>query len=218
MFWDILDQTRIELLRKIIEIKPVPKAYLAGGTGLALMLGHRESIDFDWFTPDAFQIQEIIDKLSRIGKVDITETAEGTFHGFINNVRVTWLYYPNPLMDNLVEEKQIPGLRIASLKDIGLMKWIALSQRGARKDFIDLYLICQQGINLELLYHLMPQKFPGVNINYYHLVKSLSYFTDAERELMPVIRTDLDWEIIKKYFKKAQRDLLEMMDQSEPYF
>lgn len=90
------------------------------------------------------------------------------------------------------------------------MKWIALSQRGARKDFIDLYFICQQDVNLELLYQLMPKKFPGLNINYYHLVKSLSYFTDAERELMPVMRADFDWEIIKEYFKKKQRVLLAM--------
>lgn len=211
MFWEILDQSRIELLRKIINIKPVPKAYLAGGTGLALILGHRESIDFDWFSQEGFNVQEIIDNLSMIGKVKVTETKEGTFHGFINDVRMTWLYYPNPVIDNMVEDKQIPGFRIASIKDIGLMKWIALSQRGARKDFIDLYLICQQGINLDLLYQLMPHKYPGVDINYYHLVKSLSYFTDAERELMPDMKISLDWEIIKDYFKNKQRMLLEAM-------
>lgn len=208
MFLDILDQTRIELLRQIVEIEPVPKAYLAGGTGLALLLGHRESIDFDWFSQEKFQIQEIIDKLSTIGKVKVTETTAGTFHGFVNDIRVTWLYYPNPLIDNIIESEQIPGLKIASLKDIGLMKWIALSQRGARKDFIDLYLICQQGVTLELLCQLLPQKFPGVDINYYHLIKSLSYFTDAERELVPVMKTRFDWEIVKNYFKDKQRELL----------
>lgn len=209
MFWNVLDEARMEILRKIIEIEPVPRSFLSGGTGLALMLGHRESIDFEWITPEVFQIHELIDKLAMIGKVEITDAAEGNFRGFIDNVRVTWLHCPNPMMDNLVEEKQIPGLKIASLKDIGLLKWIALSQRGARNDFVDLYWICQQNVSLELLYQLMPQKFPGININYYHLIKSLSYFKDAERELMPVMRGDPNWEIIKEYFKNMQRELLE---------
>ncbi|WP_169730006.1 nucleotidyl transferase AbiEii/AbiGii toxin family protein [Thermicanus aegyptius] len=51
MFWNVIDQTGQFVLRRILESPPVKNCYLAGGTALALLLGHRESIDFDWFTP-----------------------------------------------------------------------------------------------------------------------------------------------------------------------
>jgi len=81
----------------------------------------------------------------------------------------------------------IPHLKIASIVDIGTMKLIAASQRGARKDFIELYVIAQSGISLVSLIERLPDKFPNTSINYYHIVKSLVFFDDAEQEPMPRI-------------------------------
>ncbi len=211
MFWDILSQSRQALLKKIVQTMPVPDSYLAGGTGLALMLGHRESVDFDWFTPHEFDPQGVYLRLSQIGKVMVTETTKGTFHGFVDGVRATWLHYPNPLLKPRVKTGDLPGFHLASLLDIGLMKLVALSQRGARKDFIDLYFICRQGFDLENLIRLLPEKYPEVEINYYHVVKSLSYFEDAEREVMPKMRLDLDWKKVKIFFLEAQKTILKQM-------
>jgi len=71
----------------------------------------------------------------------------------------------------------VPGLKLASILDIAVMKWAAISDRGSRKDFIDLYLICNtSGLTLESLVPLLSKKFPEANINYYHMLKSLAYF------------------------------------------
>lgn len=105
---------------------------------MAFILGHRESIDFNWFTPTPFTLEQIESKLTPLGQLMITEPKPNTFHGIFNGVQVTWLYYPRPLLDPLVTSSDIANFKMASLLDIGTMKVIAASQRGAKKDFIDL--------------------------------------------------------------------------------
>jgi len=129
---------------------------------------------------------------------------------------VTWLYYPNPLLDRFITCSSMPGLKLASLKDIGTMKLIALSHRGSAKDFIDLYKLNENGLDLESLIRLTPSKFPGTKINYYHIIKSLSYFDDAEAEPMPRMHADLNWADLKYFFLKEQSRLLEKIDQFDP--
>lgn len=182
MFWNLLRPAQEELLKKLVADPPVKSCYLAGGTGLALLLGHRESIDFDWFTPVEFQPAEIEERLESIGSYMVMKSKVGTLYVLLNEVRVTWLHYPNPLLKPFIRTPLLPGLVIASLTDIGVMKWIAISQRGARKDFVDLYFILKEGLTLTTLMNLLPTKFPKREINYYHLVRRLGYFEDAERQ------------------------------------
>lgn len=96
MFWNTLDRSRKSLLAKLAAGMPVPGSYLARGTALALILGHRKSIDFDWFTPNDFQTGVLLRDLAMLGKVKVGEIRKGTFHGFVDGIRVTWLWYPNP--------------------------------------------------------------------------------------------------------------------------
>ena len=208
MFWDVLDRPRHDLLSRIVKNMPVPGSYLAGGTALALMLGHRKSIDFDWFSPERFDPEQLYYRLSPLGRTRIAETRQGTFHGFVRDIRITWLHYPNPLLEPLIAAEGVPGFFLASLKDIAVMKWVAVSSRGARKDFIDLYSICRSGWDLEELLSVLPHKYPGADINLYHMVKSLSYFDDAEREVMPVMLKDISWQSVKEYFLARQNRLL----------
>ncbi|NLZ31906.1 MAG: nucleotidyl transferase AbiEii/AbiGii toxin family protein [Firmicutes bacterium] len=188
---------------------PIPGSYLAGGTALALILGHRESLDFDWFSPEEFDPDVLIRRLSQLGKIVVSDVQRGTFHGLLDGVRLTWLYYPNPLLDDFIQAEEMPGLKLASLLDIGLMKWTAVSQRGARKDFIDLYMICHKQYSLDTMAELFPKKYPGVDVNLYHMIKSLSYFDDAEREPMPRMLIHLPWPVVKSYFLNEQKKLLQ---------
>lgn len=208
MFLNILGESRLGLLKKVLAAPPVPNAYLAGGTALALMLGHRESVDFDWFSSARFDAEHIAESLSKLGQLRISETKRGAFHGFVDGIRVTWLYYPNPLLGELITPADIPGLRLASLIDIAVMKWAALSSRGSRKDFIDLYFIAQAGLEVESLVPLLAKKFPDANINYYHMIKSLSYFDDAEHEAWPLMHESVQWEEVKTFFRQQQKLLL----------
>lgn len=94
MFWDILNGDQRRVLEKILKNMPLPGSYLAGGTALALILGHRESIDFDWFVREDFDPEELEYLLSKIGQLKTIETKKGTYHGFLDGVRVTWLNIP----------------------------------------------------------------------------------------------------------------------------
>jgi len=209
MFFHVLDESRQILLKKVVKDLPVQNSYLAGGTALALMMGHRTSIDFDWFTPVQFKPEVLVDRLSKIGNIKIAETSSGTFHGWLEGIKVTWLHYPNPLLQNLVHSEELQGFQLASMLDIALMKWAAISDRGSRKDFIDLYFLCKNGISLDALPPLLPKKFPNANINYYHMIKSLAYFDDAEREPSLNMIQPIDWSEVKAFFEEEQKSLLE---------
>jgi len=212
LFWEVLDEPRIAILRKLAATMPVAESYLAGGTGLALLIGHRQSLDFDWFTPVKFDPGTIGEVLSCWGEIVITETRKGTFHGLLNRTRVTWLWYPNPLLEPPVASPAVPGLKVASLTDMALMKWTALSQRGSRKDFIDLYFLCQKGFSLAELIKKLPQKYPEKKINYYHMIKSLSYFDDARREAFPDMKTVFDWNDLEDFFIEEKNKLLRSLE------
>ncbi len=209
MLLNILGEPGFNLLKRIVAAPPVADSYLAGGTALAMMLGHRRSEDFDWFSPSTFAVETVAESLSVLGALNIAETQKGTFHGFIDGIRVAWLYYPNPLLNALVTLPEVPGLSLASLVDIAVMKWAALSSRSSRKDFIDLYFIAKAGLDVKELVPLLSRKFPGAEINHYHMLKSLSYFDDAEREPWPIMLKQVEWQHVKDYFLKQQKLLLE---------
>ena len=213
LYWSTLEVEQKIILQLIVEQTPLAGSYLAGGTALTLILGHRESIDFDWFSPSNFDSEVLARQLSNLKPFEVNEASKGTLHGILDGVRVTWLYYPNPLLDHLITSPEMPNLKLASLKDIGVMKLAALSHRGSAKDFVDLYRIQQEGLELEALIKLMPLKFPEAKINYYHIVKSFSYFDDAELEPLPKMHAPLNWQKMKDFFLEEQTKLLKKIEQ-----
>lgn len=171
--------------------------YLAGGTGLALQLGHRRSEDFDWFRPQAFADPLFFAaELQRRGMpVEVLETAPGTLHARSRGVRLTFLEYPYSLQQEPILWPQ-PGCHIAMLDDLASMKLAALAQRGSRKDFVDIYALVKSGISLESMLNGFKAKYQISNIA--HLLVALAYFEDAEREPMPTMLWDVDWPTMKR--------------------
>ncbi len=209
MFWEILEPRRIDVLKKITAHIPeigMDSSYLAGGTALALQLGHRKSFDFDWFTPEDFDPERLNSCFEKMGKIKDVKLSKGTLHLNFDEVRITWLYYPNPLLNPLLQIEEPVKLKIASIKDIALMKLIAISSKGARRDFIDLYYICREGFTIKELISELPRKFPFSEMNNYHIVKSLTYFEDADRDIMDRVSTS--WEDIKSFFSEQSEILL----------
>jgi len=215
MFWEVLDERRNTLLKKIVKNMPVKNSYLAGGTAIALQLGHRISYDFDWLTPEIFNPEKVSAELEAIGALKNVSISRGTFHGTLEDIRVTWLHYPNPLLKPLVESPESPGLKIASLEDLGLMKIVAISSHGAKRDFYDLYRICKFKLNLKELIKIMPQKYPYSEVNLYHLIKSLTYFEDAEHDPTPDGIENISWPEVKEFFTTHQPYLLELIKNQE---
>lgn len=171
--------------------------YLAGGTALAMQYKHRASYDLDFFTQNTdFDTDMIIRRFTQ----DWTTTARerGTLYGVWKEVKISFIAYPHfKPMEKKMSFGQIPVLQS---KDIAVMKIIAVSQRGKRRDFFDLYQHLNQTENLETLLLRVPLQYPGAEHNYHHILKSLMYFEDADTD--PDVVTDLDvtWSAIKSFF------------------
>lgn len=206
MFDQVISKTRHELLAALKPSGFLKGFYLAGGTAAALHMGHRKSEDFDIFSAQDFDPTYLTMQLSQLCQFQVSSSGEGTLHGFSNDIRLSFLRYTYPLLYPTVEYN---GIDLADLKDIALMKIIAIANRGTNKDFTDLYFICTQVISLDnLLVELFPKKFSGQLYSMYHIVRSLQYFDDAEKSppldmLKPVV-----WDEVKRFFLDETEKLI----------
>lgn len=198
MFKEPISQETKLVLEKISQSDLVEKFYLAGGTALAIQLGHRESIDLDWFCQTDFSNQEIKAKLSKLGNFQVISESEGTINGLLDNVRVSFLRYQYKLIFPLVDLEKI---KIADERDIAAMKIDAVSSRGGKKDFIDIFFLFKK-YSLEEIIGFFERKYAEINYNKLHILKSLVYFADADDEPMPIMVQDIDWEEVKKDIKE----------------
>jgi hypothetical protein len=179
LHWNILDAKRQALLP---EFKKIAREtfYLAGGTGLALQIGHRDSIDFDFFTPNEFNTQSLISELERVfadPMLSITQVEKNTVSCIIDGtVRCSFFSYPYPHIRPFIESEYFP---IASIEDIGCMKLSAITSRSVEKDYVDLYFILKRVPLAELL-ALSTEKHPSLDEAL--ILKSLVYFDDVLRE------------------------------------
>lgn len=173
-------------------------AYLAGGTALALQLGHRVSYDLDFFTEKKFNAQIFLKHISQIPSYTHERIGWRTILGKLGDVKFSLFYYPYPLLRKTVQFKNI---NIAGIDDIAAMKIAAISERGTKRDFIDLYFIAQN-IPLAQILILYEQKYKKLSSNLMHIQKSLVYFKDAEQEAMPKMLKDISWDRVKKFFEK----------------
>lgn len=170
---------------------------LAGGTGLALQIGHRTSEDFDLFRTDSFVIRNIHNILKQIGNYETLQEDEKTLSVIVSGIRISFFCISDPFVFEL---KSYRFFSIADIRDIALMKLIAISGRGSRKDFVDLYSILRRGYVLQDLFGLIPRKYGKGRGNVYHILKSLTYFDDAEREPLPKMIEPFDWRECKNFF------------------
>jgi hypothetical protein len=171
--------------------------YLAGGTAIAIWLGHRESIDLDWFTEDP--IADPMDLAARLRAggfgLELSSIAQGTLHGKTDEVKLSFLEYRYPLLQPLVQWPEY-GCQLAALEDLAYMKLSAISSRGAKKDFIDLYAIGTTHFTLVQMLEFYQQKFETGDL--LHVIASLAYFDDAEQEETPTLHWTLNWEEVKR--------------------
>jgi len=213
IFDNILSEKQKEVLDKI---KNLPEgSYMAGGTALALQLGHRTSLDFDFYVKTDFNSEILFAEMRSIfSNLKLERTAKGTLILDADDVSFSIFRYPYDLIDSLVEFKNI---KLASIKDVAAMKMIAISTRGTRRDFIDVYFLLQK-FNLGEVLKFTLEKYPG----YQQMVilKGLIYFKDAEDEDLSrgitVLDKNYSWEKTKDFIKKeAEKYQLEMINMED---
>lgn len=175
--------------------------YLAGGTALSLQIGHRQSQDLDFFTTQTrFNEIALERRLFATGEWATTLKEEGTLYGTLMRTKMSFIAYPffHPRASML----RYGYVQILNPQDIAAMKIIAISQRGRKRDFVDLYWYCN---NYELLSSVLlraVKQYPGQEHNMHHFLKSLIYFKDAESDPMPRLLFKTSWRIIKNYFQR----------------
>jgi hypothetical protein len=178
--------------------------YLAGGTALALQTGHRLSVDLDFFTTlRDFDNIELLENFIGDKSWQIVLNRKNTIYGMLLGAKISFIVYPF----FIPKQKMLrySAVKILSAIDIAVMKIIAISQRGRKRDFFDLYWCAKNLEPLEKTVRRLKAQYPSVAHDYHHILKSLVYFEDAESDPAPEINFKASWPEVKKYFRKEIR-------------
>ncbi|MDO8794400.1 MAG: nucleotidyl transferase AbiEii/AbiGii toxin family protein [Vicinamibacterales bacterium] len=174
---------------------------LAGGTALALQLGHRRSVDLDLFSQNHFDPDVLLRKLVGLPALRVDQVAPGTLHLELHGVLVSFLHFPFP---RLFPVREFPPITVLDPRDIACMKVQAISTRGARRDFIDLFMVARH-YGLPQVIEWFDQMFATTPYNRVHIRKALAYFEDAEAQPMPDMLIPLDWIEVREFFVNGIR-------------
>lgn len=192
-------QKALELLSREAWLKKAPW-YLAGGTSLALQAGHRGSVDLDFFTTQGkFNNSALLARLNSKNWLTTTNE-EGTIYGELLGAKVSFIAYSffKPALPFLC----FGNVKVLQARDIAAMKVIAISQRGKKRDFFDLYWCCKNIESLEEIVLRLKTQYPDVAHDFHHILKSLTYFVDAQKDPLPKILFKASWPEVKKFFQK----------------
>lgn len=188
-------------LKAIFTVPEIKKNFaLAGGTSLALQLGHRKSIDLDIFSPTSFNIKEIEILIStdKILTFDFVNSNKSMLFAFINNIKCDFVHEPSKLIEPFIEHE---GVNYYHVRDIAAMKMHTICGRGKKKDFFDLYVLIEN-FGWKTLLEWFTQKYDHNQL--YFLWRSVVYFNDADEdaEITAFEPYTKSWEDIKEYIRR----------------
>lgn len=194
LYTTTVDPNTLGLLIELMQ-KPYLQGFnLVGGTALSMQIGHRISIDLDMFTTEPFNTLEIKSKLEDDYPVfQVLLESQNTIITNINNIKVDFIRFKYGFTYPIITEKEI---RLVNIKDIAPMKLDAITGRGKKKDFYDLYFLLEK-FSLSEILEMYQHKYQHTTI--FHVIKSITYFHEADTEPDPiVIDKKVKWNTIKK--------------------
>lgn len=204
MFYNILDKKRLDLLPLFRNFKNT--FYLAGGTSLALQIGHRDSVDFDFFSAEDIDTKELFERLREIFKehklLKIQEEPNTLTVLIDESVKISFFTYKYKLIDKTIGDE---NLTYASIQDISCMKLSAITGRASNKDYVDLYFILKI-FSLSDLLNKSHRKHPQLDMNL--ILKSLVYFEDVMLDKIIFKNgNDIAFKEVKKSLKSKVKNL-----------
>jgi hypothetical protein len=202
LFYETVDPSTLELLKQLQGISLFADLRLVGGTALSLQYGHRKSIDLDLF--GSLQADEFEMSVALSGFKDVIKLNQSVhIHIYrIQGIKVDIVAYPYPWIRDPVI---IDGLLLSSVEDIAAMKLSAITGRGTKKDFYDIYLLLQY-FSLEEMIQFYQQKYRDGSI--FLVLKSLVFFEDAEMEAMPLLFNEVSWDTVKARVREVHSDYM----------
>jgi hypothetical protein len=184
--------------------KPYLKGFnLVGGTALSLQIGHRKSIDLDLFASEDFDTAELKSQLdSDFEHFQAMLERNNTLITTIDGVKVDFIRFKYGFAYPVLLEKNI---RLAHINDIAPMKLDAITGRGKKKDFFDLYFLLQL-FTLPQLLTFYQAKYQHTTL--FHVIRSINYFEEAEEEADPMVfDKKVTWATVKKTIVNEIRKL-----------
>jgi hypothetical protein len=166
------------------QLDMVPKIFtLYGGTGLALRLGHRQSLDFDFFSDIAFEPEELAQKVEFLRDAERVQVATHTLTCRVDSGGpVLVSFFGNLGLGIASPPERAAGLRlnVASLLDLAGTKAAVVQRRAETRDYIDIDALIGAGIDLP---HILAAGtiVYGRAFNPLITLKALSYFDDVPR-------------------------------------
>jgi predicted nucleotidyltransferase component of viral defense system len=205
--WETVTPLMRQLLSELGGSPWMEHFYLAGGTALALRLGHRRSIDLDFFSatdPIDGPSRRRIRASLRGRSPEAVEDVDGNLLLRVGDaLHLAFLSYGHPLID---EPEVLEGVRLASMRDVGLMKLDAVIGRGSRKDYYDLHAIARAH-PLESLLDLASAKYPYARDFPLMALESLLRFENADRDRQPDMLSGTSWPEVRSFFVAEARRL-----------
>lgn len=171
---------------------------------MTLQIGYRQSIDLDWFSQKQDSITQLKKRLSSLGSLTVESEDKETLNCSLNGVKLSFFVYPYPLLFSFID---FNGIKMADERDIACMKIDAISSRGSKKDFIDLYFLLQR-YQLRDLLDLFDKKYKNIKYNRLHILKSLVFFEEAEKEPAPKMFQKITWSAVKSKIKKEVKEII----------
>ena len=202
LHYETVDEGTLGLLKQLQSLSILSEMRLVGGTSLALQIGHRKSIDIDLFGNLSAEYENLIDELKTIGEVVPLKNSKNIHSLLINNIKVDIVNYEYEWLTNKITTENI---QLATIEDIAAMKLNAIIGRGSKKDFIDLFFILKN-YSLATIMEFYTKKYNDGST--FLVLKSLTYFEDADMEEMPFMFNNIDWQTIKGNIKKAHADYI----------
>ena len=211
MYRSTMGGRKISIVRRVRRVLAERGAVLAGGSGLALRLGHRRSADLDFFTASSFDTTMLAYDLSAAaGQVNVISEADSVLLAEVDGVKLSLFRHPYPFVD---EVSAFEGIHVAGTLDIASMKIIAICQRGTKRDFFDLHAVLEK-IPFHAVATNAVRRFGPERLNPVHMGKSLVYFADAEPAADPArtTRGRVEWIAVKRFYTGHARQFVLDLD------
>ncbi len=180
------------------------KFYLVGGTALALQIGHRRSVDFDFFLYTELP-ENLLQQVKRQfpgSTISVSYRAHGQLTIFISDIKVTFFAYPYPVLEPFVRYQSI---NIASINEIAAMKAFAIGKRLSYKDYVDWYfLLKDHHIKLERVIKFAQKKF-GSDFNDRLFLGQLISLEDIQTQEIDFLGKPVNRSTVEQFLKTAVR-------------